>query len=159
MLILKFSFELGGDIQEPSPVIDLPDIEIPEDPSDSGTAITPLRIETPRGEVMLNDPRELEDTVAMGAGIFSLTTLENLNPVSFGVIFNETNGSFAIGLEKEPIAQARLEAEVYMQIALGLSADDMCSLNIFVGVPYSINKFYSGQNLGLSFCPGSVSLE
>ncbi len=118
-----------------------------------------LKIQTSQREVFLFDPRSLPKTVDMGAGIFSITTLENENPYPFGIIFNEKNGSFAIGLEKEPIAQSRLEAEAYLKSVLQISNDDLCTLNVFVGVPASVNQFYAGRNLGLSFCPGSVSLE
>jgi len=159
-LVLKYNFESK---EKPSldripSALPIPDKK-PNVPINSDTpALRPVKIETPGGAVLMSDPREIEETSAMGSGIFSLTTLENINPYSFGVIFNETNGSFAIGLEKEPIAQARRDAEAYMKRTLGVSEEDMCLLNIFVGVPFRVNEFYSGKNLGLSFCPGSVSL-
>jgi len=156
-LIFKYNF---GSIQTSS-VDDVPTrlpINAGQPIDQYDTSLKLLAIETPQGTVSMDDPRQMEETSAMGSGIFSLTTLDNTNPYNFGIIFNEKNGSFAIGLEKEPIAQARLDAEAYIQRALGISKEDMCLLNVFVGVPYSVNEFFSGKNLGLSFCPGSVSL-
>ncbi len=120
---------------------------------------TLLNIKTNESEILMNDPRKIQTTTELGSGIYSLTPIEKTTPLSFDIVFNEENGSFAIGLTEEPIAQARREAEMYLQQQLNISSEQMCQLNIFVGVPYKVNTFYSGRNLGLSFCPNSVSLE
>jgi len=109
--------------------------------------------------IELRDPRTLESTTDMGSGMYSVTTLENVTDKPFDIIFNEANASFAIGLTKEPVSQARYEAERYLMQSLGLSEDEMCALNIFVGVPFAVNEFLAGKNLGVSFCKGAYPLE
>jgi len=65
---------------------------------------------------------------------------------------------FNIGLFSEPIATARLDAEQYLLQELGITKEQMCMLNYTVSAPVSVNEYYSGTNLGFSFCPGSVPL-
>jgi len=107
----------------------------------------------------ISDPRLLATTEDIGSGLYSITSLENETTTTFGIVFNENNGSFAIGLEVEPIAQTRLDAEVHLMQILKISEKELCLLNVFVGVPDRVNSFLSGRNLGVSFCPGAVPLE
>ena len=109
--------------------------------------------------ITMRDPRQLPETQAVGSGNYQLTSLANTSSKPFGVVFNENNGSFAIGLEKEPLAAARSAAEEYLRTTLGVSDAELCNMNIYVGTTYRINQFYAGKNLGLSFCPGSTPLQ
>lgn len=65
---------------------------------------------------------------------------------------------FNIGLYQEPIGQARHDAEQYLLNTLGISQDAACALKYMVSVPDKVNSYYSGENLGFSFCPGAVQL-
>lgn len=65
---------------------------------------------------------------------------------------------FNIGLYAEPIGQVRRDAEQYLLTTLGVSQDAACALKYMVSVPDKVNSYYSGQNLGFSFCPGAVQL-
>lgn len=76
----------------------------------------------------------------------------------FNVYYNSTRQSFIIALTKEPIGQARLDMEQFMLATLGITQQQMCSLNYFVGVTKYINAQFSGKNLGFSFCPGATVL-
>ena len=69
-----------------------------------------------------------------------------------------TDSSIAVTLLKEPLSSSRLAAEATLRDLLQLPDATMCTLKIDLGVPYSINQFYSGQNLGLSFCSDAVTL-
>ncbi len=117
-----------------------------------------IELQTAAGEIVINDPRERSGVVGMGDGMYALTTLENETTTSFGVIFNEADGSFAIGLESEPLGETRRQAEQYLLSLLGITDQALCSLNVYVGTTVYVNTFYAGKNLGLSFCPGSVQL-
>lgn len=69
----------------------------------------------------------------------------------------ETN-YFNIALLQEPIGEQRLAAEQYLMARLGITPDQMCRLDYMVSVPDRINSYYSGKNLGFSFCPGATAL-
>lgn len=110
--------------------------------------------------VWFNDPRTFLASTDLGAGMFALTPVDVEHLTTYSVVFSENNNSFAVGLLVEPIAQARRDAELYLQSMLGVEQRELlCLLDVYVGVPYTVNEFYSGQNLGLSFCPGSVQLD
>ncbi len=76
----------------------------------------------------------------------------------FSVSYNSTYGSFNIGLLREPLGQARLDAEQFMLATLGITQSQMCSLNYYVGTTFDVNAAYSTKNLGFSFCPGATAL-
>ena len=65
---------------------------------------------------------------------------------------------FIVELIQEPIGQARLGAEQYLERLLGKSPTDLCKLNYSVSVPNSINTTYAGDSLGFSACPGATKL-
>lgn len=69
-----------------------------------------------------------------------------------------TDNSIQIVLVKEPLKDARLAAEASLRTFFPLANDQLCALNIDVGVPVKVNDVFSGKNLGLSFCPGAVKL-
>ena len=69
-----------------------------------------------------------------------------------------TDSSITVSLLKEPLGQARLLAETKLRTLIPVSDAALCTLDVTVGVPYGVNQFYAGQNLGLSFCPNAVSL-
>lgn len=77
---------------------------------------------------------------------------------NFSVYYNSTAQSFIITLTEEPIGQARLDAEQFMFTTLGLTKQQMCSLNYLVGVTKYVSEQYAWDNLGFSFCPGATPL-
>jgi hypothetical protein len=66
--------------------------------------------------------------------------------------------SFTIALLKEPLGNSRKEAEQFLMTTLGITQQQMCSLNYYVGTTYFVNESYDSSNLGFSFCPGAVAL-
>lgn len=69
----------------------------------------------------------------------------------------ETN-YFNISLLKEPLSQSRLKAESYLLNQLGVTKEQLCTLDYMLTVPDFVNSIYSDENLGFSFCPGAVTL-
>lgn len=76
----------------------------------------------------------------------------------FSISYNEKTHFFNIILLKEPLGAVRLLAEQFLAERLGLTGQQACSLNYFVGTPYWVNQSYDDKNLGFSFCPGATKL-
>ncbi|HVB20020.1 MAG TPA: hypothetical protein VNF51_01900 [Candidatus Paceibacterota bacterium] len=65
---------------------------------------------------------------------------------------------FTIALEQEPLSQTRTAAEDFLLSTLGITENQLCSLNYYIGTDANTNSFYAGKNLGFSFCPGATVL-
>lgn len=89
---------------------------------------------------------------------FSLTGGLEATQERFAISFYEPDDSFAISLTSEPLRDARFEAERFFLQTLGITQTAACSLNVSVGTMLTVNTFYAGQDLGFSFCPGSIEL-
>jgi len=76
----------------------------------------------------------------------------------FNISYNEQTHFFNIVLLKEPLGTVRLAAEQFLTDRLGLTGQEACNLNYFVGTPYWVNEAYDDKNLGFSFCPGATTL-
>ncbi|HUY05624.1 MAG TPA: hypothetical protein VMV62_02850 [Candidatus Paceibacterota bacterium] len=76
----------------------------------------------------------------------------------FIVYYDSAQQSFTIALTEEPLGQARLDMERFMLATLGITPQQMCSLNYYVGTSSGVNALYSTKNLGFSFCPGATVL-
>ena len=126
--------------------------------SNQGTA-PQVTIETTSGTVTLVNPATVSTATYLGANQYNVTDINQALSADFNVVFNAHNGSFAVALLKEPIAKSRTEAEQYLLNTLQISQQQLCSLTTYVGVAYNVNQFYSGKNLGFSFCPGAVQLQ
>jgi len=77
----------------------------------------------------------------------------------FSISYSQTDEFFTIVILNEPIAEVRKQAELFLKSRLGVGDAEMCQLRYSFSVPYWVNEFYTGRELGFSFCPGSVSLE
>jgi hypothetical protein len=76
----------------------------------------------------------------------------------FIVTYDASKQFFTIALTQEPIKQARLDAQDFLLSTLGVSQNQLCSLNYYLGTTISVNAIYAGTNLGFSFCPGATAL-
>jgi hypothetical protein len=76
----------------------------------------------------------------------------------FHVVYYKDQNAFIIPLLSEPLGTARKNAEQFMLRTLGVSEQQLCSLNYQVLTTSYISANYAGQNLGFSFCPGAVQL-
>lgn len=80
------------------------------------------------------------------------------SPHSYVIVYIAETNYFNISLLQEPIRDARTDAEAYLLEHLGISKEQLCTLNYMVSTPDSVNNVFSGTNLGFSFCPNSVKL-
>jgi hypothetical protein len=62
--------------------------------------------------------------------------------------------AFVITLLNSDIKTARNNAERDLLAVLGIDEQVSCQLKVSITVPYSVNADASGQEYGLSFCPG-----
>ena len=163
--VLLFFLLRSVNIQEPVPNLGsgttIP--VFPTVPSRAGFGNS-ISIKTQNGGSMrtkdfLNDSDTVEDSVNEGHYYLGNNFGENnTQSPPYVIEFTDTADIFMIGLFQEPIAQSRKKAEQYLMEHLGISQSQMCELQYMVTVPADINEFYSGQNLGFSFCPGSVQI-
>jgi len=80
------------------------------------------------------------------------------NNPAYSIVYKEKDQAFTIGLWREPLSQTRTHAEEEFLRVLGISKEAACRLRYVISAPYEISPFYSGKNLGFSFCPGAVEL-
>lgn len=80
------------------------------------------------------------------------------NTSDFQILFYPQNSGILISLLAEPLGAVRLAAEDALRAKLGLSDSQLCRLTVDVMTPGDVNFTYAGRNLGLSFCPGAVTL-
>lgn len=131
----------------------VPDISIP---INSGASV--------QTRDFLKDPRTVADQINPGYYYLGYHTSTGPNDSTatadppYIIEYIATTHYFNIGLYKEPIGEARKNAESYLTNALGISAQALCTLKYMVSVPERVNATYAGQNLGFSFCPGAVKL-
>lgn len=96
---------------------------------------------------------------AFNHGLYHLDVPPSANPSApYDITYEKATQYFNISLLAEPIGQTRVEMEYDLMTKLGISEGAMCQLNYMVSVPYWVNAFYTGKNLGFSFCPGAVVL-
>ncbi len=86
------------------------------------------------------------------------TTTSGAPTSPYLVTYVDTTQYFNITLLQEPLKATRAAAEQYLGAKLGLPQVEMCRLKYMLSVPASVSEFYTGQNLGFSFCPGAVLL-
>lgn len=76
----------------------------------------------------------------------------------YNIVYQQKDGVFFIALLKEPLAQARNNAQQFLISALGISEAQMCTLKYYIGTDSYTNEQYAGQNLLFSFCRGAIPL-
>ncbi len=91
----------------------------------------------------------LHDVVLSGGGTSTLPYI---------VVYFAKDQSFNITLLAEPLGDVRKAMEADLLQRLAVSEFNACSLRYVVLVPYAISTFYSGKNLGFSFCPQATQL-
>jgi hypothetical protein len=74
------------------------------------------------------------------------------------VTYDAASQSFVVALTSEPIGTARRDATQFMLRALGVTEQDLCRLNYYLGTDIQVNPTYAGRNLGFAGCPGAVKL-
>lgn len=129
-------------------------------PRDSGATIllttsSHKRISVP--DFTFGHPRVDLDKTDITLVLLSQTTDGVEEDPRYGIVFS-SDGTFTIGLFKEPLREARIAAEQRLREFVEVSDDILCDLPITVAVPDTIQPRYAGRDVGLSFCSGALSL-
>jgi len=114
------------------------------------------------GVVRARDFLQDEDTFELsddGIYLFSSSRKKGKIGDSYNTYYDDLDGSIIVSLRSVPLSTSRFLAEISLKQDTGLSEADLCEANILVNTPLEVSPEYSGRNLGLSFCKGSVSLE
>lgn len=76
----------------------------------------------------------------------------------YDIFYDENKGNIMILLYDENLAFTRSLAERQLTNILPYTPEEFCDMEILVQTNEYVSPQYSGINLGLSFCPGSVPL-
>lgn len=125
--------------------------DIPDGVNERKTKIIP----TSAGIVEVVDVSTLPHATSPDEGFYHFHGSENDSSAPFSILYSELDNSFSIAIELEPIAENHELASQYFLELLEISEVDACKLNVFVGVPYSVNSKYQGRDLGLTYCAPS----
>lgn len=77
----------------------------------------------------------------------------------YETLYDPQKNEFQILLFEFPLADTRLRAEKYFLEKLNITQEQACMLKVFVQVTPGASESLAWQNLGLSFCPGSIDLS
>ena len=108
--------------------------------------------------IQVNDFKQQPFVLDVGEGFYNLDGANADINLPYSILYNQNNQSFAISLNIAPLYTTRDQATAEFIKRLGITSEQACKINIYVGVPYSVDSRLSGQNLGLSYCPGNVPL-
>ena len=137
---------------------------IVEEFTDLGTSIKPIsNIETkPVSDTNPNnrvtDITKLPEVLDIGDGMYSLNGTRSNAQANFSLVYSNIDNSYSIAILAEPVDLNRIEASKYFLELLQTDEVTACTLNVYVGTVAAVNENLSGKNLGLSFCPGSMTL-
>lgn len=87
----------------------------------------------------------------------AITTPDELGNVflaeeaAYHIQYFSRDKAFNITLLDFNLLKSRVAAQEKLLQLLGVSEEDLCKLNIYVGVPFNVSEDLAGQNLGLSF--------
>lgn len=98
------------------------------------------------------------NAIEVGNGVYNINEAMTNPNLGFAFLYSESDDSIYISIDKEPLSQTREQASQYLLNLLDINQAVACTLKVYVGVPYVVSSTLTGQNLGLSFCPGSIKL-
>lgn len=115
------------------------------------TAPGRLTIKTITGNVSIADITLLFEDKTLAAFEFAKTD-------SFAIEYYKADQAFNIVILKKPLNESRGLAEEEFLKILDISRGQACQLSVTVMVPRFVSEKYPSENIGFSFCPGSVGV-
>jgi hypothetical protein len=115
--------------------------------------------ENPNTNVNINSILSNPKTTDLGSGAYIIaggdgTTIDT----KYQIGYYAPDQSYTISLLTLPLKATRIEAEQNFLQTTKLSKEEACKERVMVATPFEISTEYSGKDLGMSFCPGSVTL-
>lgn len=77
----------------------------------------------------------------------------------YALIFFPRESSFIITLNDSNVRRARAIAENDTLEILGISKENICTLKIYITIPFDVNEAYSKESYGFSFCPNAKQFQ
>lgn len=93
--------------------------------------------------------------VELSQGFYQIST----DPERYDIFYNDSNNIIFISLYAEPLTFTRSLAEELLRATLAVDESVLCDLGIPVRTNEYVNERYAAYNLGLSFCPDSLSID
>lgn len=119
----------------------------------SSTILSPQ----PATRDFLFDQEVTQDPNNPGHFFLGNTFTQEFEP-EYVITYQQQDDFFNIVLLKEPLRDARWEAENYLRAVLNISNPELCALKYTVSAPLYVSKEQSGIDLKFSFCPGANQL-
>ena len=108
--------------------------------------------------VTVQNPARSANFTDIGSNTYVSDERQLGSGIGYSVSYFADDNSFAIDISGKPVGQYREAASRYLLETLQITEAQACQLRIYVGVSFDTDPTMSGQNLGLSFCPGAVNL-
>ena len=129
----------------------------------SGGTVTPGQPEVIENEATKKVSEEVEKTeqplrAAVGQ-YYEVGASAHATSSAYTVLYVDADKSIQVILHEQPIGKSRRLAEEFLLSTLHLTKGEACTLNYQVVTPDYVDQTYGGQNLGFSFCSGSVVLS
>lgn len=174
--VLFFLLWMMSPNSSPAPGGQLPGSQVNVPPYGTNVTVTPTGTTTPaqppvgptRTVLTINsNPMPVRDFIASTSTVpdpnnkgnyFIAGQITATSSPEYSILYTESDQSFNITLLSEPLAFVRARAEQDFVQKVGIKQVQACNLRYRVGVPNYVNEFYSGKNLGFSFCPGATKL-
>ncbi|MES2135032.1 MAG: hypothetical protein V4449_02230 [Patescibacteria group bacterium] len=124
-----------------------------------------FEIATTEGGLLVSDFTKAPGVASTTGASFSLswfpgsTSATSSDNASYEIYYYPEDTFFIVVILKEPIGEVRRQATDDLKEKLGVSDKELCTLVADVNVPYFVNEFYAGKNIGFPGCTGAVKFQ
>ncbi|MBY0539191.1 hypothetical protein K2P56_02000 [Patescibacteria group bacterium] len=152
------SSDSGGEGQTPSTIVD----PFGTSGTSGGGGTKPVAVvENEAMKKFSGEVRKVASVdTSVAPGYYELTQNGDVgSSTPYSMYYLDTDKSLTVTLFEQPIGKTRRMAEDDLLARFKISKEEACDLIYSVTVPMSVDADYFGQNLGFSFCTGSVVLR
>ena len=160
IIFLLLSQNMVSENSSPTPVVVLP-VDYYTGEVSAIASGTPKIILNSKNKlpITVNDFKTLPNVTSLGDGFYHLDGSSPDIKLPYSILFGQNDQSFSVSLDAKPLADARNRFSYDFLKMMGITELNACQLNVFVSVTYYVDEKLAGRNLGLSFCPESISLN
>lgn len=77
----------------------------------------------------------------------------------YEIAYTPADSRISVVIYREPIGEVRAKATSDLLGRLGITAQELCTLDSLVFAPRWVNNFYADKNLGFPGCPGATKFS